>query len=347
MNIVLYSAGGGSNRVVAHGIAAGLRGMGRLAAHVELGEDADDVAAVPADCGLYVGPWLMCGALRRGGHCRRAVLVQPNSTYLPEQLLRLVEKHATDVVAPSSWAAERCREAFGTSVTISVYQHGVDGRFAPDYDASRDGGPVELAHVSSSMFGRKGTEELVLGWMLGRDEGEFQNARLTLAMVPAAIERLRLLLGLGHDVERRYALRLEPCWVRSPMEYATWLKGFDLVVQPSRGEAFGLVPLEALCAGVPIVATDVSGHTEWAGDVRGGAVWVRTGGLEPIDDGPGALAPSLDPMDVMVALREAVSRLPELRREAREEAAQLRERWSWEAVTARWLAQVDPAGGGP
>lgn len=47
---------------------------------------------------------------------------------------------------------------------------------------------------------------------------------------------------------------------------STFLGAFDIMVVPSRSEAFGLVALEAMMAGVPVVASDVGGLPEVVGD---------------------------------------------------------------------------------
>ena len=125
-----------------------------------------------------------------------------------------------------------------------------------------------------------------------------------------------------------------------------------VVVQPSRAEGFGLVPLEALASGVPVVATSCTGHAEYVDAVRSatrddlprysavsppGVVAVPTGELGPIDDGPGALAPSVDADAIAEALRLAYSDKDRLRREAAENARAIYLNWSWEATTRRFL----------
>lgn len=67
---------------------------------------------------------------------------------------------------------------------------------------------------------------------------------------------------------------------------AALLPQFDVVALPSRWEGAPYVPLEAFRAGVPVVATDVTGTRDV---VRDG----HTGWLVPVDD-PAALAAALD-----------------------------------------------------
>ena len=67
-----------------------------------------------------------------------------------------------------------------------------------------------------------------------------------------ALEALRDNLNLTQHVEF--------CgWAANPLEF---LSGLDLFVVPSRAESFGLVVVEAMAAGVPVVASDTEGPKE-------------------------------------------------------------------------------------
>jgi D-inositol-3-phosphate glycosyltransferase len=65
-------------------------------------------------------------------------------------------------------------------------------------------------------------------------------------------------------------------------EMPTVLRSADLVLCPARYEPFGIVPLEAMACGVPVVASAVGGHLDSVVDRR-------TGRLVPVGD-PDALA---------------------------------------------------------
>jgi glycosyltransferase involved in cell wall biosynthesis len=84
----------------------------------------------------------------------------------------------------------------------------------------------------------------------------------------------------------------------------------DLLVHPSRLEAYGMVVTEALAVGLPVVATDVGGVRESLGHAPAGP----PGRLVPPDD-PEALAVALDAWLADADLRTALRRAASARRE--------------------------------
>jgi glycosyltransferase involved in cell wall biosynthesis len=83
----------------------------------------------------------------------------------------------------------------------------------------------------------------------------------------AALERLTRELGVEHRV---FLLGRVP-------DVAAWLRRADVFVHPARWEGFGLAVLEAMLAGLPVVATNVSSLPELVVDGE-------TGLLVPADD---------------------------------------------------------------
>jgi len=103
-------------------------------------------------------------------------------------------------------------------------------------------------------------------------------------------------------------------------ELARILGAGDVFVFPSRREGFGLAPVEAMAAGVPVIISRIPGVTDLA-NVEG-----ETGLYIPPNDAE--------------ALREAMERLgsdPELRRWMGQNAVRgVREAVSWEPYVHRW-----------
>jgi glycosyltransferase involved in cell wall biosynthesis len=97
----------------------------------------------------------------------------------------------------------------------------------------------------------------------------------------------------GADLDRRYAAA-------------------DLMVLASRAETYGMVVIEALARGLPVVASDVGGLTEALGH---GADGIRPGLLVPPDD-PAALAAALRAWLGDAELRERLRRAARERRES-------------------------------
>ena len=100
----------------------------------------------------------------------------------------------------------------------------------------------------------------------------------------------------------------------------------DVMVLASRAEAYGMVVVEALARGLPVIATDVGGLTEALGH---GTAGVR----------PGVLFPPDDPSALGTALRAWLGDA-ELRRRLRRAARERRESLSGWPVTTSLIADI-------
>lgn len=78
----------------------------------------------------------------------------------------------------------------------------------------------------------------------------------------SAIRRLADELGLGERIE----------WLGPLAEMKKFYEGIDCLVVPSKHEAFGAAPVEAVAAGVPVLAADQSGTRDLISACAGG--WV-------------------------------------------------------------------------
>ena len=100
----------------------------------------------------------------------------------------------------------------------------------------------------------------------------------------------------------------------------------DLLVLPSRGEAYGMVVTEALARGIPVVTTTAGGLPEALGQASDGSL-------------PGLLIEPGDPVALAGALRRWLGD-PDLRRRLRRSARARRETLTGWAVTAERVSGV-------
>ncbi len=172
---------------------------------------------------------------------------------------------------------------------------------APHPDLSR---PVRFVFVGSVGV-RKGVPLLLQVWRsLGRVNAEMwlagpvskRNARL----IPT-LSGLRMMGKVG----RR--------------ELPGLLRQCDVLVFPSYFEGFGAVLLEAMAAGLPIIATDATGAPDLIADGVEGLV-VPTGNAEALRD---AMRRFIDSRDTLARMSQAARRCAE--------------RYSWDSYGERWI----------
>lgn len=319
---------------VTEGVREGLKEAGVYAGYVPLDDLQEDstYSGYDAPVAVYVGPPSMVAVMTSyGEHQRRYAILAPNSSWLPEQLVGKMQEYAT-VVAPSTWGA-RVVERY-TGVYVEPYLHGVASGFvrsesfvAPSLDRFR------VLHLASTWKERKGTAELVEGWRMAVSRGDLGgNPRLDVV-----VDAPEGTFNVAGEKSIFFPVRQ----LNFPTEnMALIYRAYDLVCQPSRAEGFGLVPLEARACGVPVCATDCTGHADHVHNGDPGVVVVATGGLAPVDDAPlgeRSEAPSLDAHEVAEALVEAYQKRAALAKMAYDEAPVVAREWSWRAVTEQWL----------
>lgn len=312
-----------SHGTVTNGFAAAMRRAGKLEGLVEVNMpreiDDDPVGGGAAHSAVFTASLDMCFRMRQNAsHQKRYVMFAVNSNRVPNRVLEGVEYFATDLLAPSTWNQRVLSEL--SKLPVHLAPHGVDAALRPAQDQPCRRDPVfRVMHYSTSARARKGTRPLVQAF---RNVMRGRKAELTLVL--DAHQSL-----LWRDLHRPN----EGVTVTSRRNHTTDtfindMAHTHLVAQPSRGEGFGLVPLEARCCGTPVVMTDCTGHADHAHGK--GVVIVETGELSDIDDVPGALAPSLSVEAIEMALDQAYRGWNDLKTLAMQEAAQLREEWTWE-----------------
>lgn len=168
------------------------------------------------------------------------------------------------VVAVSEAAREVLLSAGVAPARVAVIDNGVDlARFRP---APRPHGQIRTVLAIGRLVPQKGFDLLVQA-MAGLPELDL------------------LIVGEGPQAPLLRAPRVElRGWVP---DVPALLAQAELVVVPSRWEGFGLVAVEAMAAGVPVIASDVPGLREVLGEA---AVRVPAGDARALQEAIGAVA---------------------------------------------------------
>lgn len=336
---------------VAAGVEHGLVLAGEQVSWYDTSALLDDGDALTdgwnADVGLYVGPPNECSVVSaRGRHRHRLAMIAANSSWLPESTMRFTKQFVTGYMAPSRFAQSVLEQHSG-GLPVFLFQHGVSDAFVADdsYLQRMGRNGFLVAHFASTPMQRKGTNELIQAWAHVKTLTPMkldQEAMLDLYIEGShghAEQAIRLAMERYSGFDRNSIRIFDPVSLDESAMCRLY-QTYHLVAQPSRAEGFGLVPLEALCSGVPVLATLATGHLEYLRVQMPGAVTVKTSRDEPIDDGPGAMAPGLDFYVVAAALSEARRNWSSLAGQAVRLAAPRREQWSWQYVTEEFVSRL-------
>jgi glycosyltransferase involved in cell wall biosynthesis len=232
------------------------------------------------------------------------------------------------VVTTSEWTRRRLLDRYALPADrVQVAPPGVDpAPLAPGSD-----GGSQLLCVAA-VAPHKGHDVLIRALAAVADRPWTCVCVGTLTRDPGFVDRIR---GLIRD--HGLAGRVHLAGPHTGDALAAAYAGADLLVQPSRGETYGMVVTEALARGIPVLATAVNGLPEALGRAPDGSR-------------PGMLVEPADPAALAGALRRWLSEA-DLRRRLRRSARSRRSTLArWEATSAlvsRVLAGVPTACGGP
>jgi glycosyltransferase involved in cell wall biosynthesis len=174
------------------------------------------------------------------------------------RLIRRIRRLST-VVAVNSLETAR---AFGGVPAVRLVPVGIDAaRPSGDRDALRAELGIESEDKIVAVVGK-----------IYPDKGQMEALRAVESLLPSQ-PRLKLLV-IGDPADRRYAARLEKAAASETLRGRVVFTGFrndlrnlfglvDVLVVPSRVESFGRAALEAMVAGVPVLAVPEGGLKEF------------------------------------------------------------------------------------
>lgn len=320
-----------------------------------------------ADIGIAVA-WPEKGWMWLRGHETKILFTVCEANSIPRAWVNHLNEMAL-ICVPSVF----CQQAFkssGVKVPVEVIPHGIGDEFEPMEASSfsklppflpsafiarretpihRDPrvgsifyfGGVEqttrILHVSGALSypQRKGTPQILLAFR--RLRKKHPNLRLVLAMretsgAKKVIEKFKL-----EDTVSFAPTRLDP------EAYLDLYRSCDAVLQPSRGEGFGMVPLEARACGIPVILTAATGHAMHFAHKTD--IEVKVGPMRHIktNGNDTGLAPTVTVQAVVDAVEEFLADPVKHKLAAMNWALDHRKEWLWDRVLAPFVHEVKGA----
>lgn len=331
----------GSFATVSLGLREAFEELGVLSGfHVaeQLDFDSEPVDGCDAPVAVVAGsPLRVQMAHLQGAHKEVWLLLAPNSEGIPPATkANLLEKTpegkpwVTGFLAPSTWAQRVLSREFPDHPVV-LCRHGLLKQFRQGLLKPEKIEPFAL-HVTSTGMSRKCTQELIEIWPTAV-RGLCSLKKLVIlsnpmfkpeleALAAKTSEHILVVNGQHTDIE----------------DLRQTYSAASLVIQPSRVEGFGLVPLEARACGTPVVMTRGTGHEDHCRTpTSDGCLRISPRDLAESDDYWGAQAPKVLKEDILQGVFMGLLERARLYEEAQRVAPLIQEHWTWKAGAEQFV----------
>jgi hypothetical protein len=236
------------------------------------------------------------------------------------------------VWVPSEFCAETMVDG-GVDVPISIGGYGVNGDVFGFTDRSSGERLFTYLAVGRVLGDRKGAIQVVNTFVRLKERGQIGvDTQLIVKLSDSPFD----VIVVGEKTRDDITIINRKVQIG---ELARLYQSADVFVYPSRGEGFGLEPLEAMACGCCAVVAHWGGMTEYTRDVPCLRLPVHStapSGLPPFDSGEMAVIEAEDLSEQMAWCYEHRDRVRAIGAEA---ADAVRERWNWD-IAARRAAEL-------
>jgi glycosyltransferase involved in cell wall biosynthesis len=345
----------GSFKTVTQGMDLAIKHHGKLSGLVpglDFGEEAV-YPGVDAPVSVAIGiPGRALKAHVQGAHKHHWLLLAPNSNGVPRDTREMLSGKVYSVwegkerplldgfFAPSTWAKQVLEREF-PQIPVILWQHGVLPHFQileahrtvlRELYAQKQ---MAFMHMASTKMSRKGTRELLSSWKGLLQAFPDHRLRLDLLVNPANLMEFSEMV----KAEQARNVLVIPGQGYSDKRLVDGLTRYHGVIQPSRAEGFGLVPLEARACGVPVVVTTGTGHADHCSGP--GVVSLPLYDDAPSDDYFCATAPTIRRADILEGMEKLVLNWEEIEQAAADFAPTIQTEWAWENKARRPLQELE------
>jgi glycosyltransferase involved in cell wall biosynthesis len=300
------------------------------------GEISDFADAFEADSAICCGPYAAYGWVQTiGQHASVYQMLAPNSTWIPSAFW---ESHIRNVIVPSEWAKKVVMHSAPYELNVHVVPHGIlSGHGRPPELGPKPSSRLLMLHFAGSSLERKGTYALLEAYK------HWEGRRHSLLSVIVNPIEWKTVNDLVQSMGLRSCVLVSTRLNVSPSVMAYLYATSSAIIQPSRAEAFGLIPLEALAAGVPVVMTLCTGHRQYAvkdDATIDGVVEIETGPNKAVYYDPGGTAPSVEPEAITKALDCLLLGFDNYKSAAMNSHKRLMKDYAWPAVTKEFFEKL-------
>jgi len=254
-------------------------------------------------------------------HSYRIGVLVCDADIVPIETIETCEKTFDLIVVPSQFCKRVFQES-GLKKDILVVPHGVTESFRP-LDTPL---PEEFTfyNVYSQMRPFRKSEEELLTSFAEAFNGDPKIKLQLRTKRTAALDELIAQNGLEDIVEI-----LEDDL--SDEDYIEQFNKVHALVHPSKAEGFGMIPLQALACGVPVIATENTGMSDYLSDDNAMLLKVK-GKVPAIGDAgefAGGMYHAIDQEHLMQCLQDMVKNWQREKQKAEKYSSVIRQNYSW------------------
>jgi len=146
-------------------------------------------------------------------------------------------------------------------------------------DRLRSSDQIDVAKALRQEIGIASTNKLVLMVGSGFRIKGLDRTLKAIAALPDSLRETTQLVVIGKDniqpfmrMAKKLGLEKQLCFFAGRDDIPRFLAAADILIHPAYSESAGIVLLEALAAGLPILTTDVCGYAHYIDEAKGGVV---------------------------------------------------------------------------